>query len=96
MDKDGALQQEYEGTQVLADLVRNLAPSVSSTNILELDGELQTLTNRATIDISFDIPQFFPIPTKIIESRGSAAIQAGMNRDLDGPPIRPHNNPYPN
>ena len=77
-----ALRQEYEGPPRLIKLISNLIPEVRSTNILEYDDT--NITNKATLEIEFSIPQLFPIPSNILESKGSEAIQKGVDRDLDG------------
>lgn len=77
-----ALKQEYEGPARLIKLISNLIPEVRSTNVLEYDDT--TIRNSATLEIEFPIPQLFPIPSNILEERGSEAIQKGVDRDLDG------------
>lgn len=77
-----ALKQEYDGPPRLIKLISNLTPEVRSTNILEYDDT--NITNKATLEIKFPIPQLFPIPSSILELKGSEAIQKGVDRDLDG------------
>jgi hypothetical protein len=80
--KENSLQQEYEGPKALASLVSKLQPKVVSRNLCAFDLETNTLSNEAMLDISFMLPSWFPIPHKVLEERGSAVVQAGMEKDL--------------
>ena len=85
LPEDGdTLEQIYDGPRILARLCESFLPQVSSINVLTLDTDNACLTNTAEITIAFELPAAFPIPAHLVSSKGSDAIQAGMNRDLDG------------
>ena len=62
-----------QGAKFLADLCAGLLPAVSSSNVLALqcDSTPAMLTNSADIVTTFDVPDHFSIPARIIENRGS-------------------------
>ena len=41
------------------------------------------LTNEAVLTICFEVPDLFPIPVRMIESKGSHAVQSGITRDME-------------
>lgn len=79
--RDGAVTQEFEGNKLFASRVSKLLPKVTSSTIFEVDSEAH-FVNRASLEIAFALPSWFPIPAEVIEKRGSASIQQSMLKDM--------------
>ena len=80
---DGSLKQTYDGNSVFVNLVSKLQPNVQSTNTCGLDLASRSLYNSASLTISFEVAPWFPVNGEMLEKGGSAAIGAGIEKDLD-------------
>ena len=79
---EDSLQQEYEGSKLFASWLSKILPKVASTNRCSVDPEKSSLINEASLEIKFNLPTWFPIPAHIIDEKGSAVIQQGLDKDL--------------
>ena len=78
----GGLKQTFEGSSFVCNLVSKLKPIVTSTNICGVDEESMSVFTEADLTIQFDIAPWFPISGELLEKGGSAAIGAGVEKDL--------------
>jgi len=78
----GGLKQTFEGSSFVCNLVSKLKPVVTSTNICGVDEESTSVFTEADLTIQFDIAPWFPISGELLEKGGSAAIGAGVEKDL--------------
>lgn len=77
-----SLQQEFEGSKLFASWLSKLFPQVTSCNKCNYDETINELSNEASLEIKFNLPAWFPIPAQIIDEKGSAVIQQGLDKDL--------------
>jgi len=79
---DDSLVQEYQGSKLLISIISKLIPKIKSTNILTIDTNNE-LINEATLNIMFSIPSWFPFKKDVLEEKGSEAIGANIESDLN-------------
>lgn len=78
-----SMKQEYEGSKLFASWISKLMPKVVSTTQFKINEEARMFVNDASLEISFGLPGWFPIPADIIQDRGSAIIKASMQKDME-------------
>lgn len=78
---DNGLQQTFAGP--FGNLLSRLPkPSVVSSSKILFDKEREALVNEATLNISFGLPSWFPMPFQAVEDGGSKAIQDTLESDM--------------
>ena len=65
--------QYFQGCKILISLISKLLPKIQSSNILTINND-NYLINEATLNICFDLPNWFPFNRDTLEKQGSVAI----------------------
>lgn len=82
--EEGSVKQSFEGNKFLAKIVSALVPNVESENTIFIDKETNSICNKASLQIKFSLPSWFPINEDAVRNGGSDSLQKSMNSDLDG------------
>ena len=82
--EQGSLEQSFEGPKVFVGIVSKILPSIASRTSFILNTNEAMLTNQAQLEISFNVPSWFPLNQQSVEESGSKTIQSSMEKDLDG------------
>jgi hypothetical protein len=79
---DDSLVQDFQGSKILISLISKLLPKIQSSNILTINND-NYLINEATLNICFDLPNWFPFNRNTLEKQGSIAIGNSIDKDLN-------------
>jgi len=79
---DDSLVQDFQGSKILISLISKLLPKIQSSNILTINND-NYLINEATLNICFDLPNWFPFNRNTLEKQGSIAIGNNIDKDLN-------------
>ncbi|KAJ1438401.1 hypothetical protein B484DRAFT_444597 [Ochromonadaceae sp. CCMP2298] len=78
-----SIVQKYTGNEYFANILQKVLPRIESCTVITYDEQSATLTNQADLAISFDLPDWFPIPAGRISSSGSASIDKNLETDIN-------------
>jgi hypothetical protein len=78
-----SIVQSYSGNEYFANILAKLLPTIESSTVITYDELSATLSNEAKLLISFDLPDWFPIPAGRISSSGSASIDKNLECDIN-------------
>ena len=74
--------QYFQSSKVLVSLISKLLSKIQSSSILTINND-NYLINEATLNICFDLPNWFPFNRDTLEKQGSIAIGNNIDKDLN-------------